>query len=394
MIVSFVYSFNMESESHYGLASSEKETFVIKEKVKHMDTPVPLKAVYMTQCVASRKDLRENLVNFIEETEVNGIVIDIKDYTGTIAFDTGIKFVDEIGGSGSGCRALDMKEFIEYLHEKGIYVIGRVTVFQDPLYTKLKPEAAVKRKSDGGVWKDGKGLSFIDVGARDAWDYTVEIAKASHDIGFDEINFDYIRFPSDGNMKDIDFTHTGSTTKREMLRQFFEYLDTNLADTKMVTSADIFGMTTTNTDDLGIGQVLENALLYFDYVGPMVYPSHYPPKFNGWPDPNKVPYGIIKFSMDTAVVRANTLRSEVVGKMYTQTASSTEKIKTNTYNERIENRLGKKQLRPWLQDFDYPVKYTSEMVRAQIQATYDAGLTSWMMWDPSNTYTRSAYFSE
>lgn len=390
-MVSFVYSFNMESESHYGLASTEQEVFVIEEKVKHIDTPDPLKAIYMTQCVASRKDLRENLVRFVEDTEVNSIVVDIKDYTGTVAFDTGIKEVDAIGGVGTGCRVSDMKEFIEYLHSKNIYVIGRVTVFQDPLYTKFKPEHAVKRKSDGGVWKDRKGISFIDVGARDSWEYTLAIAKASHNIGFDEINFDYIRFPSDGNMKDIDFTHTGSTTKREMLRQFFEYLDKNLADTKMVTSADIFGMTTTNRDDLGIGQVLENALLYFDYVGPMVYPSHYPDNFNGWPDPNKVPYGIIKFSMDTAVARANTLRSEVVGKMYTQTASSTQKIKTGFYNEKLEKRLGKHQLRPWLQDFDYPVKYTPEMVRAQIQATYDAGLTSWMMWDPANTYTRSAY---
>jgi hypothetical protein len=395
LVVSFLYSFNMESESHYGLASTEQEAFVIKEKVKHIDTPDPLKAIYMTQCVASRKDLRENIVKFIEDTEVNSIVIDIKDYTGTVAFDTGIREVDEIGGKGSGCRAPDMKGFVEYLHSKNIYVIGRVTVFQDPLYTKFKPEHAVKRKSDGGVWKDGKGLAFIDVGARGAWDYPLSIAKASYDIGFDEINFDYIRFPSDGNMKDIDFTHTGSSpageSKREMLRQFFEYLDKNLADTKMVTSADIFGMTTTNTDDLGIGQVLENALLYFDYVAPMVYPSHYPSKFNGWPDPNKVPYEIIKFSMDSAVVRAELLKREVVAKMYTTTASSTEKIKTATYNERIEKRLGKKQLRPWLQDFDYPVKYTPEMVRAQIQATYDTGLTSWMMWDPANTYTRSAY---
>src|SRR3989344_533471 len=161
---------------------------------------------------------------------------------------------------------------VENLHNKNIYVIGRVTVFQDPAFAKAHPNLAVKRKSDGGVWKDRKGISFIDVGARPFWDYIISIATSSYAIGFDEINFDYIRFPSDGDMKDISFTHTGTTTKKEILRQFFEYLDSKIAGTGVVTSADLFGMTTTNTDDLGIGQVLEYALLNFDYVSPMVYP--------------------------------------------------------------------------------------------------------------------------
>ena len=119
-------------------------------------------------------------------------------------------------------------------------------------------------------------------------------------------------------------------------------------------------MTTTNTDDLNIGQVLEKAAPYFDYISPMVYPSHYPPNFNGWKDPNKVPYEIVYFSMSEAAKRL--------------TAASSTPAK----------------LRPWLQDNDYPVPYTPAMVRAQIQATYDAGLTSWMLWDVGNTYTREA----
>jgi hypothetical protein len=107
----------------------------------------------------------------------------------------------------------------------------------------------------------------------------------------------------------------------------------------------------------------------------MVYPSHYPPTFNGWPDPNKVPYEIIKFSMSAAVARVNFLKQEI--------ASSSPKSK-------LLDRLGPRQLRPWLQDFDYPVPYTSQMVRTQIQATYDIGLTSWMLWDPKNEYTKEA----
>lgn len=375
LISSFTFSSEVSYQNVSGAATSTTTT--IPKKVKHISTPEPLKAIYMTQCVAGTPSFRNKVVKLIDESEINAIVIDIKDYTGTVSFLTGNNEIDRL--SGTGCKVSDMTDFVEVLHSKDIYVIGRITVFQDPLYAKAHPELAVKRKSDGGTWKDRKGISFIDVGAKPFWDYIVSISTASYAIGFDEINYDYIRFPSDGNMKDIYFSHTGTTTKKEMLRQFFEYLDSKIAGTGIVTSADLFGMTTTNTDDLNIGQVLEYALLNFDYVAPMVYPSHYPPTFNGWPDPNKVPYEIVKFSMDAAVSRVNFLRTEVA---------------SSTPNSALLKRLGPLQLRPWLQDNDYPVHYTAAMVRKQIQATYDAGLTSWMLWDPANTYTQSALLQQ
>jgi hypothetical protein len=383
-LVFFVYSFTFSSEVSYDKNSSNLKSPVIKEKVvQHLKTPEPLKGIYMTQCVASMPSFREKLASLIGETELNAVVIDIKDYTGTVSFLTGNNEIDTLNKTGVGCKVSDMKEFIEELHNKNIYVIGRVTVFQDPLYVKAHSELAVKRKSDGGIWKDRKGISFVDVGAKPFWDYITAIATSSYAIGFDEINFDYIRFPSDGDMKDIYFSHTGTTTKKEMLKQFFQYLDSKITDTGIITSADLFGMTTTNTDDLNIGQVLEYALLNFDYVSPMVYPSHYPPTFNGWPDPNKVPYEIVLFSMSAAVARDNFLYSEIS----TSTASTTP-------NLGLMKRINPLQLRPWLQDNDYPVHYTAEMVRKQIQATYDAGLTSWMLWDPANTYTREALLQE
>ena len=374
ILLFFMYSFTFSSEISFDKSSVIAiENITKKKTIKHLTTPEPLKSIYMTQCVAGTPSFREKLVKLVGETELNAIIIDIKDYTGTVSFETDNPTIDEV--YGGGCKVSDMQDFVESLHEKNIYVIGRVTVFQDPAFVKMHPDLAVKRASDGGVWKDRKGISFIDVGAKPFWDYIVAIATSSYAIGFDEINFDYIRFPSDGNMKDISFAHTGATAKKEMLKKFFEYLDQKLAGTGIVTSADLFGMTTTNTDDLNIGQVLEYALLNFDYVAPMVYPSHYPATFNGWPDPNKVPYEIIKFSMDSAVARVNFLKEEMA---------------SSTPDSSLLNRLGPKQLRPWLQDFDYPVHYTKEMVRAQIQATYDTGLTSWMLWDPANTYTREA----
>jgi len=362
---------------------AEGKTLPVKSafpSVTHIKTPEPLKAIYMTSCVASTPSWRGKMAKLVEDTELNAMIIDIKDYSGTISIQTENPIFKENGGKG--CRVSDMRQFIVELHGKGIYVIGRVTVFQDPYYTKIYPEQAVKRLSDGGVWKDRKGLSFVDVGAKPYWDYIVALSKESYDMGFDEINFDYIRFPSDGDMKDINFTLSGGHTKAEALKNFFVYLRDQLKPTGMVMSADLFGMTTTNTDDLNIGQVLENTLPYFDYVAPMVYPSHYPPKFNGWADPNKHPYDIVKFSMSRAVERAEATTTTIF-------IDGESRIGTTTPAVYTKPSFDRKKLRPWLQDFSYPVTYTPEMVKTQIQATYDSGLTSWMLWDPGNKYTAS-----
>lgn len=364
---------------------SDKKTATKKEetkKVTHVDTPEAVKAIYMTACFAGTPSLRQTLVDLANETEINSIVIDIKDFSGTISFNTGNPKL-KVGENGKGCGVSDMREFVEYLHEQGIYVIGRITVFQDPLYTKHRPDLAVKKESDKSVWKDYKGISFIEVGAREYWDYIVELAKESYALGFDEINFDYIRFPSDGNMKDIYFPFSNNLIEENpdlgksiALKEFFEYLDAEMEKVGVVTSADFFGMTTTNKDDLNIGQVLENALPHFDYISPMVYPSHYPPNFNGYPDPNDYPYEVVNYSMQVAVDRVNDFVTS-----------------TSTPAEAKEG-VNILQLRPWLQDFDYGGNYDVAEVKAQIQATYDAGLTSWMIWAPSNRYTRGAYLAE
>ena len=211
------------------------------------------------------------------------------------------------------------------------------------------------------MWRDRKGLAWIDAAAREAWEYTVALAKESYAVGFDELNFDYVRFPSDGDMNDIAYPWSGTRVKTEVLDSFFAYLASELKPTGAVISADFFGMTTTNRDDLNIGQVLEVGLAHFDFVAPMVYPSHYPTNFLGMPNPAAEPYRVIKYSLDRAFARAST---------------TPEKI------------------RPWLQDFDLGATYTADMVRAQMQATYDAGFTSWMLWDPSNRYTQDALLTE
>jgi hypothetical protein len=316
---------------------------------------------------------------------LNAVVIDIKDYTGKIAFETDNPVLAD--SVSDECGARDMKEFVESLHNKGIYVIGRVTVFQSPYHTKVHPDWAVQSASTGNPWKDNKGLSFVDVGAKPYWEYVVELAKESYAIGFDEINFDYIRFPSDGPMKDAVYTWSKGKVKAEALEEFFVYLSKSLEGTGIVTSADLFGMTTTNTDDLNIGQVLERTLPYFDYIAPMVYPSHYPAGFNGWKNPNHYPYELIAFVMGRGAERAVAITTTVPAFKHTPIASTSPQL----YSKPVYDKL---KLRTWVQDFDYGGTYDVAEVKAQIQATYDAGLTSWMIWAPSNRYTRGALKAE
>lgn len=346
-----------------------KESIKNEFKAEHLKTPKNVKAIYMTSWIAGTPSLRERLVEIADETEINSIVIDIKDYTGKIAFKVEDPYLLEVGAVEN--RIPDIREFIKRLHSKNIYVIGRISVFQDPHYVSRHPEFAVKRESDGEVWEDYKGISWLDAGSKEVWDYTIAIAKEAYKNGFDELNFDYIRFPSDGDMNDIEYPFSEETIladplygKAEVMKSFFEYLADEMKDTGAVISADMFGMVTTNPDDLNIGQILEYAEPYFDYIAPMTYPSHYPKGFNGFSNPNKEVYGVVKYSMDSAV------------KKMKNASSSPDK------------------LRPWLQDFDYGGDYDIAEVRAQIQAVYDAGLGSWMLWDPSNIYTTDALFKE
>lgn len=360
----------------------------------HVAIPASVKAIYMSQCVVGTPSFRNSLVKFIDESELNAVVIDIRDYTGKIAFPTEHPLLKD--SVSDDCGAHDMKEFIASLHEKGIYVIGRITTFQNPYYAKLHPELAVQ-KVGGGVWHDYKGLAFIDVGAKPYWETVVELGKISYyDMGFDELNFDYLRFPSDGPMKEADYTWSKGKTKAQALEEFYQYLHDGLKPTGAVLSADLFGYVTVHTDDLGIGQVLERAMPYFDYIAPMVYPSHYNAGFAGVKNVNADPYRIVYTSLVEAVARAvatttsvfamgeTPIMKTVVVPATATAATTTKEVESGLYTKRV---FPAAIIRPWLQSFDYPVPYTPAMVAAQIKANEDAGLTSYIFWDAANKYT-------
>jgi len=380
-----------------------------REKISHVPLPEHVRAIYMTSCVAGTSGFRDSLVSLIEETELNAVVVDIKDYSGTISFPPASEAWHG-AWVNARCGTADMKDFIKVLHEKNIFVIGRITVFQDPYYSLIRPELAVKKSDGVTVWKDHKGLSFIDVGSKPYWDHIIELSVDSYNIGFDELNFDYVRYPSDGPMNDISFPNSLASEygrdKQANLEAFFRYLNERLDDETLYddfrhentgrasstpwTSVDLFGMTTTNFDDLSIGQVQDRAAPYFDFIAPMVYPSHYPDSFLGLGNPNLYPYKVVNYAMQAGVDRMTSSTTPMEGFLHTPityTNASGTVISTGEYTKPVYTA---DKFRTWIQDFDYGGDYDAADVRAEIQASYDAGVMSFMIWAPSNIYTRAA----
>ncbi|MEK7641454.1 MAG: putative glycoside hydrolase [Patescibacteria group bacterium] len=348
-------------------------------KATHLDTPEAVRAVYMTSWAAGSQKFRKHLFDLVDTTEINAVVIDVKDYTGRIAFDVDDPMLIETGAVER--RIPDVKELIEELHKKGVYVIGRVSVFQDSYLINVHPEWAVKTKA-GEIWKDYKGVKWLDAAAKPVWDYAIAIGHAAYDVGFDELNFDYVRFPSDGNLEDIAYTWAEGKQRSEVMKGFFEYVHNHFSGTGIPTSVDFFGLTTSAEGDLGIGQILEHGLEYFDYVAPMVYPSHYGKGFLGYTKPAQYPYEVIASSMGSAIAKAEatTTRSAVLG---------VEPIASTTPQLYTKKSYDKRKLRPWFQAFDLGAVYTPEMVRKQIEAAHDLGLDSWMLWDAASVYDKN-----
>jgi len=332
-------------------------------QVTHIATPKEVHALYFTSWAAGTPSFQKKMFSLLDATgtEINSVVIDIKDYSGRIGYVVDDPryddpTIDSIKSAED--RIPDIEQFIAGLHAKGVYTIGRIQDFEDPFALKAHPEWYVK-KADGALWKDSGGAYWIDPDKKDAWSYLAAIAKQGYGVGFDEINFDYVRFPSDGVGNAV-FALPASTTKAEVITSFFSYLHGQLAPLGIPTSADIFGQVTSDAGDMGIGQHFENVLPYFDFVDPMVYPSHYIDGFDGYQNPAEHPYEIVKFAMDHAVLRS------------VAASSSPSKI------------------RPWLQGFDLGAVYTPGMLKAQIQASADAGLSSWLVWNAGSVYSQYA----
>ncbi|MBO8169816.1 MAG: putative glycoside hydrolase [Thermoanaerobacteraceae bacterium] len=315
--------------------------------------PVAVKGIYATGHTAGSRRI-DQLIELIDRTELNALVVDIKDATGYLT--TPLELETDLDIDPGSEKIKDLPGLLQKLKEHDIYAIARIVVFKDPLLAKHYPELAVQRRS-GGTWYDYKGKAWTNPYKKEVWDYNVAIALAAAKAGFQEIQFDYVRFPSDGPLKEAVYPGKTDKAKAQVIADFLAYARQKLEGTGVFLSADVFGLTCSAKDDLGIGQKLELIAQNTDYVSPMVYPSHYAAGSYGLKNPNASPYRTVYESLTDAVYKTRDINSVI---------------------------------RPWLQDFSYGYPYGPEEVRAQIRATYDAGLKEWILWNPSNRYTEAA----
>jgi len=328
-----------------------------------------IRAVYLTSWSSSTEGYIRRTIDLAKETEINAVVIDIKDWSGFVSYDTNVSQAEEYGAER--IFVPDIRDLIKRFHDNNITVIARIVVFQDPVLASARPELAIKNsQKEGKPWEDNYGLAWIDPASQEAWEYNAKIAKDALQKGFDEVNFDYVRFPSDGDLKNMEFTvWDRKTAKNLILKQFFKYLRKKLPEATL--SVDLFGLSTVKRNDLGVGQLIEDAFPYFDYVCPMVYPSHYAKGFQGFENPAENPYQVVYHSINQARARLNKFKQTKEGR----TSQNT-------------------KIRPWLQDFNLRgVDYGPLEVRAQIKATQQAlgdEFSGFMMWSSKNIYTRDA----
>ncbi len=338
------------------------------------NSPNTIRAVYMTGWSAGSKKYLAYLDDIFKKSQINAVVIDVKDYSGIVSYYTGAPLARQY--KAYHAQIGDIDALITRLHSRGIYIIGRVVVFEDPMLAKNRPDLAIYDKDKTTdltkpvLWENNDHLSWVDPASLQVWDYNIAIARDALLHGFDEINFDYVRFPTDGKADAMGFpVWDGKTPKHAVIKSFFEKLRQAFPGDTI--SADIFGQVTTNTDGMGIGQIFEDSLAYFDYIYPMVYPSHYAEGFLGYKNPADYPYEVIAHALSGAKDRR-----DVYVKTQSQLSNGATAFKVA-------------KIRPWLQDFNLGADYTPDMVAQQIKAVGDvmgADYGGYMLWNPLNTY--------
>jgi hypothetical protein len=327
--------------------------------VIHIPTPAIVTGIYVSSWSAGTPSSMAHINSLLAGGKLNAVVIDIKDATGRLSYEP---LDPALIATGAGTKRIaNLPALIQELHAKHIYVIGRIEVFQDEYYPTLYPQDALQSIKTHSPWKDPHGLTYLQENNPQVWHYTESVAEDAYAQGFDEINLDYVRFPSDGDLSDIDES-TFTQSKQDTIASFFADIDTTLRQKDHIpVSADIFGLTLSTSDDMGIGQKLELIAPHVDYVCPMIYPSHFADGTFGYKNPAAFPYDVIHKSLSDGIAKL------------TAAGIPTDK------------------LRPWLQDFNLGAIYTAGMVQDEINATNDVGLHSWLMWDASNKYTSSVF---
>lgn len=313
------------------------------------------RGVHITSWAAGVEAKRRAFIGRAQGTVVNTVVVAVKEMDGLVYLPGVAKAVE----LGSHVRAIPYPEaMLKDFKDAGFKTVARVVVFKDDHLPRKRPEWAIKTP-DGSLWTNRKGVAWVDPYQKAVWEYNVDVAVRAAELGFDEIQFDYIRFPSDGDTRLCRYSRENHTKQSAIanLSGFLAYAGKRLKPFGVTISIAVFGMTTTSQDDLGIGQDIVSMAGQVDRVSPMMYPSHYGKGEYGLAWPNKEPYKVIARGLRDA--RA--------------------KLKDSSF-----------KLRPYLQDFSLGYRYGPAEVRAQIFAARSQGVHSWILWNPANNYTWEA----
>jgi hypothetical protein len=308
--------------------------------------PLEVRGVHVTGALAS---IPGKLAEYESYTEhgLNTIELDVKDEGGEIAFDPGVQLARKAGAVRD---FYDPRKVVREMHRKGIYVIGRVVVFQDPYLARARPDMAIKRP-DGSTWATSAGLEWVNPYDRRVWDYSISVAAAAARAGFDEIMLDYVRFPSDGDLGSTIYPGRTSVPKGRLIAGFASYAHDRLAPLGVRVSTALFGLSATR--DLGIGQVPRWISRHVDQIHPMSYPALYSAGELGIPAPSAEPGETV-------------FRTLIDFKRETKGSGA--------------------QLIPWVQDWNY----RPEQVMQQIRAARLQGAKGFLLWNASGIYTKSA----
>lgn len=333
--------------------------------VAHVPRPDTLRGLYMNRW-AALGDRMWKLVDVAKRTEVNALVIDVKDDRGFVLYHSRVPLAHEIGADTN--RPMSPKRLhaiLDSLRANGIFPIARIVVAKDPLLASRKLEWAIKRKSDMQPWLDRNGRPWLDASQRGIWQYAADLGREAYDLGFSEVQFDYVRFPDEDRIiHEAVFPLANGRTRAQIIRDQLGYTRGVLATAHVPMTIDVFGLTATDTTDMGIGQKWEMFVDRADVVLPMVYPSHFAPGTYGLANPNAHPYTTIDRAIKDMKRRSSAIPHAA-------------------------------RIVPWYQDFTLgPPHYEAEHVRAQIRAGYDNGVPSWVLWNPGSRYHEDALTPE
>lgn len=328
-----------------------------------------IKGLYITYYGLGSASHRAHVQGLLESTELNAIVMDIKGDRGFIPYTSTVQLAMDVGASRRP-MIQDWAAWMEWFQARGIYTVARIVVFKDEPLASARPEWAVIDAETTGVWRDRENLAWADPMREEVWDYNIALAVEAAQKGFDEIQFDYVRFPTDGAIRQATFLDENTQENRvAAITGFLARAREALAPYPVKLAVDVFGYTTWRTNDMGIGQQLEAIAPYIDVLSPMLYPSTFEDGLPGMPEFKLAvafPYQIVNKSALRAVNRLQAINPAL-------------------------------EVRPWIQDFsDYSFDrrtYTPDEIRLQMEGARQAGARGWMLWDPRVKYTPQALVS-